>query len=47
MEILTPNDPRGDSTAFDLAEAKEIVGLLDEGAFRVLLKEDLDHGAKI
>lgn len=46
-EILTPNDQRGDSPAFDLAKAKEIVELLDRGAFRVVLKEDLDDGANI
>lgn len=46
-EILAPNDKRGESPIFDLAKAKEIVELLDRGAFRVVLKEDLDKSANV
>lgn len=46
-EILKPNDPRGESGDFYLAKAKEIVGLLDKKAFRVVLKEGIESNANV
>lgn len=40
--MLTPNDARTDSKEFELAKAKEIVGILDKGTFRVVLRQDLE-----
>lgn len=46
-EVLQPNDERCESEAFDLAKAKEIIGLLEKGAFRVVLREDIGEDANI
>lgn len=37
-EILKPNDSRCETSDFDIAKAKEIVGILYKKAFRVVLK---------
>lgn len=47
MEILAPNDPSSNSSEFDLANAKKIVGLIEKGAFRVVIKQDLDEDANV
>lgn len=46
-EILKPNDQRCESSQFDLSKAKEIVGLLDKNAFRVVLKEEIKPVANV
>lgn len=46
-EILQPNDLRIESPDFDLAKTKEIKGLLDRKAFRVVLEEDLERDANV
>lgn len=46
-EILQPNDNRAESPGFELAKAKEIVGLLDRGAFRIVLREEIDPQANV
>lgn len=46
-EILPPNDPRCKSSQFDLAKAKESLGLLDKNAFRLVLKEELDSEGNV
>lgn len=46
-ETRAPNDARGDSKDFDQAKAKEIVSLLDKGAFRVVLRQDLSEDANV
>lgn len=46
-EILKPNDPRCESIKFDEAKAKEIVGLLNKKAFRVVLKEEIEPDANV
>lgn len=44
---MGPNDSLAESPGFDLAKAKEIVGVLDRGAFRMVLKEEADPQANI
>lgn len=46
-EVLQPQDPRCDSSHFDLAKAREIVGLLNKKAFKVVFKEELEPNANI
>ena len=46
-EVLHPTDPRCHSVEMSAAKKIEIKGLLDRGAFRIMLKEDLPKDANV
>lgn len=46
-EILKLKDPRSELAEFYLAKAKQITGLLNKKAFRIVLKEDLNRDANV
>lgn len=46
-DIIKPSDLRASTTVFHEEKAKEPLGLLQGGKFKVLLREELDQNANV